>query len=144
MNQDIRWLQRFSNLKKAFAQLDKAVALPSYSELEQQGLIKGFEIVYELAWNTLKDYLEDQGYTAITGSRDTFRLGIKTGLLSDNPVWMAMVTSRNKSSHTYDEDTADEIAEAIKASYVHNFRQLIQTLDEIRYGKQDERFGTGK
>ena len=144
MEQDIRWLQRFSNLKKAFAQLEKAVALPSYSELEQQGLIKGFEIVYELAWNTLKDYLEDQSYTGITGSKDTFRLAIKTGLIVDSPVWMAMVANRNRSSHTYNENTADEIAESIKVSYTHNFRQLIQTLEEIRYGRQGELFDTDK
>ena len=69
MNQDVRWLQRFSNLKKAFVQLENAVALPNHSELEQQGLIKGFEITYELAWNTLKDLLQDQGYTSILGSK---------------------------------------------------------------------------
>lgn len=142
MNQDIRWLQRFNNLKKAFAQLEEAVSLPAYSKLEQQGLIKGFEITYELAWNTLKDYLEDQSYTGITGSRDAFRLAIKTGLIVDSPVWMAMVANRNRTAHTYNEDTADEIAESIKVSYVHNFGQLIQTLEETRYGKQGELFET--
>ena len=140
MAEDIRWLQRFSNLKKAFVQLEKADALPRYSELEQQGLIKGFEIVYELTWNTLRDYLEDQSYTGITGSKDTFRLAIKVGLIVDSPVWMAMVASRNMSSHTYNEDTADKIAEAIKASYVHNFDQLIQTLEAIRDERQGELF----
>ena len=140
MEQDIRWLQRFNNLKKAFAQLEEAVSLPTLSKLEQQGLIKGFEIVYELAWNTLKDYLEDQSYTGITGSRDAFRLAIKTGLIVNNPVWISMIASRNRSSHTYNEDTADEIAGLVKDSYVHNFGQLIQTLEGIRYGKQGELF----
>ena len=53
---------------------------------------------------------------------------------------MAMVASRNASSHTYNEDTADSIADAIKVSYIHNFRQLIRTLEEIRYGEQGELF----
>ena len=140
MNQDVRWLQRFSNLKKAFAQLEKAVALPNYSELEQQGLIKGFEITYELAWNTLKDLLQDQGYTGILGSKDTFRLSNQVGLITNGDIWMAMVASRNASSHTYNEDTADRIADAIKVSYIHNFRQLIRTLEEIRYGEQGKLF----
>jgi DNA-binding PadR family transcriptional regulator len=49
MVNDIRWRQRFSNLKKSFAQLEEAVSLPTLSKLEKQGLIKGFEITYELA-----------------------------------------------------------------------------------------------
>ncbi|MFN7329007.1 MAG: nucleotidyltransferase substrate binding protein [Bacteroidota bacterium] len=31
------------------------------NELEEQGLIKSFEYTYELAWNVLKDFYEDQG-----------------------------------------------------------------------------------
>ncbi|GAB2588151.1 hypothetical protein GCM10027190_41320 [Spirosoma areae] len=49
MAKDIRWLQRFNNFKKAFAQLADAVTLPAYSKLEQQGLIKCFQFTYELA-----------------------------------------------------------------------------------------------
>jgi hypothetical protein len=53
-NADIRWIQRFDNYKKALTQLDAAVALSksrSLSDLEQQGLIKGFEFTFELAWH---------------------------------------------------------------------------------------------
>lgn len=137
MAKDIRWLQRFSNLKKAFAQLDEAVALPSYTKLEQQGLIKGFEITYELAWNTLKDLLQEQGYTGILGSKDTFRLGNQVGLLSDGDIWMEMVKSRNATSHTYDESTANQITEAIRDSYFFAFSTLISTLEDIIAGRQD-------
>jgi hypothetical protein len=31
------------------------------SLLEKQGVIQAFEFTHELAWNVLKDYLEDQG-----------------------------------------------------------------------------------
>lgn len=136
MNQDIRWLQRFSNFKKAFTQLEEAVTLPALSKLEQQGLIKGFEITYELAWNTLKDLLQDQGYTGILGSKDTFRLGNQVGLLTDGPIWMEMVKSRNATSHTYDETTANEITEVIRDSYYFAFSTLISTLEDISTGKQ--------
>ncbi len=136
MNQDIRWHQRFTNFKKAFAQLDEAVALSSYTKLEQQGLIKGFEITYELAWNTLKDLLQEQGYTGILGSKDTFRLSNQVGLLNNGDIWMKMVKSRNATSHTYDESTANEITEAIRDSYFLEFSSLISTLEAIITGSQ--------
>lgn len=129
MEQDIRWLQRFRNFKKAFAQLDEAVVLPALSKLEKQGLIKAFEFTYELAWNTLKDLLQDQGYTGIVGSRDTFRLSYQVGLIADGDTWMEMIKSRNATSHTYDEAAADAIIEMIRERYHVAFEKLISTLE---------------
>ena len=70
---DIRWIQRFDNFQRALMVLERGVQLAlerDLSELEQQGLIQGFEFTHELAWNLLKDYLQYQGIEAITGSRD--------------------------------------------------------------------------
>ena len=55
--EDIRWEQRFSNYRKALNRLQKFIDKSELSELEEQGLIKAFEYTYELAWNTLKDFL---------------------------------------------------------------------------------------
>ena len=54
MNEDMRWKQRFQNYKKALATMKAALALAKsrdLSDLEEQGLIKGFEFTFELAWN---------------------------------------------------------------------------------------------
>ena len=59
---DIRWIQRLSNFGKALDNLREAVELlktRSLSKLEEQGLIKAFELVHELAWNTIKDFYEE-------------------------------------------------------------------------------------
>ena len=62
--QDIRWIQRFNHFNRAFAQLKEAVELAQQrplSKLEEQGLIQAFEFTHELAWNTLKDFLDNRG-----------------------------------------------------------------------------------
>ena len=72
-DQDIRWQQRFANFKKALLQLQSAVDLSAQralSNLEKQGVIQAFEFTHELAWNVLKDYLQDQGNQNIKGSKD--------------------------------------------------------------------------
>jgi len=80
---DIRWIQRFQNFKRAFQQLSAAVELAEerdLSDLEQQGLIQAFEFTHELAWNTLKDFLEAHGTTVrIYGSRDATREAFAAG-----------------------------------------------------------------
>jgi hypothetical protein len=38
-DKDIRWMQRFTNLKKAFSKLEEAVDVITPSQLEKEGLI---------------------------------------------------------------------------------------------------------
>lgn len=131
-NQDIRWIQRLKHFSLAFSQLDRAVCLAKQrplSELEKQGLIQSFEYTHELAWNTLKDFLENQGVQPLYGSKDTTRSAFKTGLIDDGEVWMEMIRSRNLTSHTYNQDIADEIAQAITQRYHAAFQLLQATLE---------------
>lgn len=125
--QDIRWQQRFSNYKKALLQLQSAVELSkqrALSNLEKQGVIQAFEFTHELAWNTLKDYLEDQGNQNVKGSKDATREAFKVALIADGEQWMAMILSRNISSHTYDERTADQLVSVIIKQYFPLFVAL--------------------
>lgn len=123
-NQDIRWMQRFDNFKRAFARLADAAAQAKQrklSELEEQGLIQAFEFTHELAWNTLKDFLEARGTVKIYGSRDTTREAFAADLIVNGEAWMKMLEHRNETSHTYNEAIANAIVEAILTRYVAEF-----------------------
>ena len=125
--QDIRWQQRFANYKKALLQLQSAVELSqqrALSNLEKQGVIQAFEFTHELAWNMLKDYLEDQGNQNVKGSKDATREAYKVNLIADGEQWMAMILSRNISTHTYNEHTAEELVNAIVKQYFPLFVEL--------------------
>lgn len=118
--QDVRWYQRFQNYRKAFRQLADAVQLMQereLSRLEKQGVIQAFEYTYELAWNLLRDYLRWQGIAQLTGSRDTIREAFSAGLIEDGQQWMNMLQDRNRTSHTYNEETAEAILANIKEQY---------------------------
>lgn len=125
---DIRWRQRFDNFKRAFVRLSEAAALTEkrdLSDLERQGLIQTFEFTHELAWNTLKDFLTSYGSTAkLYGSRDTTRAAFAAELIEDGELWMKMIEHRNESSHTYNDDVAGKITEAVLAGYVGAFGEF--------------------
>jgi len=104
--QDIRWQQRLNNLKRAFEQLEKAVKIDDISDLEREGLIQRFEYTFELAWLTMKDFLEDQGFQNISGSKDAIRQAFQSGLITDAENWLEMIESRKLSTQTYNEETA--------------------------------------
>jgi nucleotidyltransferase substrate binding protein (TIGR01987 family) len=121
---DIRWKQRFSNYKKALEQLTKFIEKKDLSELERQGLIKSFEYTFELAWNVLKDFLEYQGINNIIGSRDTIREAYKNAIIEDGQDWMNMIESRNRTSHSYNEEIAIEIANEVMNKYYFLFIKM--------------------
>ncbi len=129
--QDIRWIQRLRHYSRALEQLTKFIDKGELNELEKQGLIQAFEYTFELAWNVLKDYFEAQGETAIHGSRDAFRLAFRRGLVEDGETWMAMITSRTLTSHTYNEDVAEQIAADIVKRYFPAFVRLYGTLSAL-------------
>ncbi len=125
---DIRWLQRFDNYNKSLQNLLDVVEEYRHdneiSEAEKAGMIKFFEMTYELAWNTIKDYYEDQGETGIQGSKDAIKLAFNRGLIANANQWFDMIDSRKLSVHTYNQATADKIAHEISETYADLFVQL--------------------
>lgn len=133
-NLDIRWQQIFSNYKIALQNLSEAVEISqsrSLSKLEEQGLIHIFEYTYDLAWNVMKDYFEYQGEESISGSRDAIRLAFSRGLLQDGHNWIDMIQSRIKSSHTYNQEIAEEIADKVVNIYYLCFLEFSTTMEKF-------------
>lgn len=127
-NPDIRWRQRLQSFRKAFAQLSKAAALArdrELSDLEKQGLIQAFEFTHELAWNTLKDFLESRGTIQLYGSKDATREAFAKGLIENGERWMEMITHRNQTSHTYNQETA------IASTYVAEFEAFLRRFTQM-------------
>ena len=130
-NADIRWQQRLDNFSKVLQQLDEAIELMhqrDLSKLEKQGVIQGFEYSYELGWNTLKDFLVWQGIEGIVGSRDCIREAFSKGLIGDGQGWMHMLADRNRTSHTYNEETAEAILLNIRQQHHPLLKELQRTL----------------
>ncbi|MFZ6665810.1 nucleotidyltransferase substrate binding protein [Peijinzhouia sedimentorum] len=152
MEQDIRWEQRFSNFVKALHKLSQAVEYIKNNLLEddhedegldyvldeiiREGLIQRFEYTHELAWNVMKDYAVFQGNTSIGGSRDASREAFQLKIISNGQVWMDMIGSRNKTSHTYNEEVANEIFVKIMKEYYPAFLEFHQIMESKKSNEQ--------
>jgi nucleotidyltransferase substrate binding protein (TIGR01987 family) len=124
---DIRWKQRFQNFQKAFVLLHEALEHgPSeLSLLEKEGVIQRFEYSFELAWKTVKDFLEDSGLviTPVT-PRQVLKDAFAAKLITEGQVWIDMLDHRNLLSHSYDSAVFEEAVEAIAARYLPAMEQL--------------------
>ena len=93
----------------------------------RDGLIQRFEFTYEISHKMLKRYLEAVSATPAQFDAMAFADLIRSAneqslLLGDWSAWRAYREMRSKTSHTYDEDVAIEVVQAIPAF-----------LDEARY-----------
>ena len=113
-----RWLQRFQNYQRALTQLDNAIkstedkGIDEFSDLEIQGTIKCFEMVFDLAWKTLQDYNTEQGYE-LKGPKNSIQQAFKDNLIKDGEQW-------------------EKILEKIRTSYYFVFDDLDKVLTRIK------------
>jgi nucleotidyltransferase substrate binding protein (TIGR01987 family) len=127
VSEDIRWKQRFQNYDRAFIMLREALDRGPgvLSLLEKQGVIQRFELAFELAWKTLKDYLEANGVViSPVTPRQVIKEAFAAKVISDGQIWINMLDNRNLLSHTYDRSVFEQAVEAIASHYLRVMETL--------------------
>lgn len=133
MDVDVRWKQRFQNFDKTFKRLADAILIirnDPDNVLLQAGLIQTYEFTFELAWKTLKDYLEMEGFT-VPSPRATLRQAFQCGYIQQGDVWLKALNDRNLTAHTYDDEVAKEVIADIQQTYYFLLKDLHQWLMEL-------------
>jgi len=152
LSMEIRWQQRLSNYGKAMDKLSEGVnwvheqsgslpegiihSEPFLDDIIKEGIIQRFEYTHEIAWNVMKDFLQYSGIDNVTGSRDAIRSAHMNGLLRNGEVWMDMIRSRNQTSHTYHEETVDEVFWNIVRDYHPEFVAFKDQMEEMKGSAQ--------
>ncbi len=116
-DKDIRWQQRFHNYDKALKLLEEALQIPNPDMVQKAGIIQFFEMSFELAWNLVKDYLEEQGFVDVKAPKSALKKAFEMGIIENGHSWMDLLTDRNLTAHTYDEQKATELEALIEKKY---------------------------
>jgi nucleotidyltransferase substrate binding protein (TIGR01987 family) len=133
--QDIRWVQRYNSFSKAYLLLKNSLNdedIDKYSDLEKTGIIKRFELVFELSWKLLHDYLKYLGSNIDFNSpRSTIKQAFSVGLIVQGDEWIKMLESRNHTVHIYDNIVLDDYFGNIKRFYVVLFGNLYDLFTKL-------------
>jgi nucleotidyltransferase substrate binding protein (TIGR01987 family) len=129
-NQDIRWKQRFQNFSKALDYLESALEIENPDIIQKAGTIQFFEMSFELSWNLVKDYLEEQGFVDVKSPRTALKKAFEIGIIEDGHHWMDLLLDRNLTAHTYDEQKATEMELLILNKYFPILKSLHQHFNE--------------
>lgn len=118
-----------NDYNKALGKLEVALSLDHHEEIIRDAIIKRFEFTYELAWKAIKRYVEFKG-DFCNSPRDCFKKGFKLELFPYDEIWLDMIETRNLTSHTYSQETAEETVELIKEKYLPLFKNLLNQLHD--------------
>lgn len=117
-----RLAERIADYLKALGQLEKAAQQPK-DEYLRDSVIQRFEFTHELAWKMLNLRLEEEDIFVKT-PRETMQAALQAGLIEDGNAWSDLQKMRNLTSHTYNEDLADDVYVYIIEQGVQLFQQL--------------------
>lgn len=126
-----RFKQRREDFNNALERLEESV-IEEPTDIIIDGCLHRFEFTFELAWKTIKDYLEYMGVVEKTGSpREIIQNGFKQGIIDDGEGWIEMMLSRNSLSHLYDEKESRKIYNNIKNQHLQLLKNLKVKLAEV-------------
>lgn len=126
----IRWVQRLENYSKAVKRLTDAAQQGEYTDLERAGLIQIFEFTFELAWKTLKDILDYEGFD-VASPRSVIRTSLEANYITSDECeqLLSALGKRNLLAHTYDENTSLEAERLIVEEYQPLMLAICQRLE---------------
>lgn len=126
-----RFEERKQDLINATSRLKEAL-LEEETDLVIDGVLHRYEFTFELAWKTLKDYLNYLGIEQNTGSpREIIQRSFENNIIENGDIWINMMLARNELSHLYDEETSREIYDDIKKKYILELDKVTEKLKNI-------------
>jgi len=106
------------DLERILLKLEEVLSLEK-SEINRDSAIKRFEIAFDIAWKTLKTYLEEKYGIICKSPKGCIREAFTQGLIEYNDDWLKIVDLRNSTAYIYSEYMADEVYEELPKVLVY-------------------------
>lgn len=124
-------LKNFALANKRLREAVTAYKSEKDNTLYRDAVIQRFEFTYELAWKTLSEILREHGIVLdILSPKTVFKAAYGAGYIKNEALWLKIIEDRNSMSHTYDEETATQIAIEICNRYGKEFSALLNALSD--------------
>jgi nucleotidyltransferase substrate binding protein (TIGR01987 family) len=120
-----------NDLVRALGELEDALLLPAENDVIKAGCIQYFEFTFELAWKTVKRFAEDEGISDCNSPKAALKAAFACGWINEEEVWLDMLSSRNKMSHTYSASSALQIFDKLPR-YANVLKKLTTRFSDMK------------
>lgn len=124
MKQNIAINNKLNDFEKALEAFQDALQKSNQEkksenfEFFRDSAIQRFEFCYEYSWKIIKVFLQDiEGIYEAQSPRSSIKLGYKNSYIKNLETWYEMIIDRNKTSHEYGLQIANDIFEDLDSFY---------------------------
>lgn len=125
MNENIR--QRYDHLVTAYGIVEKyltgPLAKPTDDEFNRAAIVQYFNVLFELSWQLMREYLLEQGMELYTPAEVIYEAH-KGGLIPDSSIYMDMLYDRNRSNKIFKQELSLTLCDNIRKEYFYEFNNL--------------------
>lgn len=100
------------------------------NDTKKLAIVQSFEIVFELAWKVLKDYLYENGIEA-NYPKMVIKEAFNKKTIANGQVWIDMSETRNSTSHEYNTEKVDIMIEKIAYPYYDELLSFKNKVKEL-------------
>jgi nucleotidyltransferase substrate binding protein (TIGR01987 family) len=128
-----RFEERVENFNKSFqlfSEMRSAYIVDKSSNVNRLALVQSFEIVSELGWKVLKDYLGQNGINVYL-PKEVIKEAFANNIIKNGQIWIDMINDRNSSSHEYNMEKVDIILVKIATIYFEELSSFQKLLGEL-------------
>lgn len=125
-----RLKERIENFDKAyelFVEMQQNYVKDRTSNSNRLALTQSYEIIFELGWKVLKDYLKEKGIEVYL-PKDVIKSAFLSRIIKNGQIWIDMLDARNASSHEYNQDKLDIILEKISSDYFNELKSFRESV----------------
>jgi len=128
MEADHRWRLSLEKLGKSLSRLEEALNEPHQNAFLIDATIQRFENCIELFWKTFRHLLALEGRETYS-PKESLQAAYQLGWIQDEQAWLGMLKDRNLTSHTYNEQLAEQIVQHVRL-YYPEMKRTFQLLAE--------------
>lgn len=136
MNLEIQSILETS--ERAVTTLREVLSMPK-SDVVRDAAIQRFEYCFELAWKSIRRCAQAEGLK-VDSPAGAIRAAFQLGWIDDDATWLQMKDDRNLTSHTYDEQTAEDLYMRLPA-YLPRLSTLVDRLKQTFHAPAPRRAG---
>ena len=107
-----------------------AILKEAETQIVRDAAIKRYELCYELAWKSAQEALRAEGLEICKSPKSCFKQAFQQGWIEDEETCAEMIKNRNLTTHTYNEELAEEIYNHLK-KYLSLFEFLFAQLQAL-------------
>lgn len=124
-----RLSERIENYNRAFYLFQdmRNGYISDKNDMAKLAMTQAFEIVFELAWKVLKDYLKEQGIIA-NYPKEVIKEAFNKNTIVNGQTWIDMLVARNSTSHEYNMDKVDIVLEKIATQYYDELKSFTEQI----------------